>query len=67
MQPGSGEDPKLQGTLKNASYWGGQAANWLVLTILQPKAVAAYGLCSPAEAKRINYEDKCTLTVTSSR
>ena len=27
MQPGSGEDPKLQGTLKNASYQGGQAAN----------------------------------------
>ena len=27
MQPGSGEDPKLQGTLKNASYRGGWAAN----------------------------------------
>ena len=27
MQPGSGEDPKLQNTLKNASYRGGQAAN----------------------------------------
>ena len=27
MQPGSGEDPKLQGTLKNASYRGGRAAN----------------------------------------
>ena len=27
MQPGSGEDPKLQGTLKNASYQGGRAAN----------------------------------------
>ena len=27
MQPGSGEDPKLQNTLKNASYQGGWAAN----------------------------------------
>ena len=27
MQPGSGEDPELQNTLKNASYQGGQAAN----------------------------------------
>ena len=27
MQPGSGEDPKLQNTLKNASYQGGRAAN----------------------------------------
>ena len=27
MQPGPGEDPKLQGTLKNASYQGGRAAN----------------------------------------
>ena len=27
MRPGSGEDPKLQGTLKNASYQGGRAAN----------------------------------------
>ena len=27
MQPGSGEDPKLQNTLKNASYRGGRAAN----------------------------------------
>ena len=27
MPPGSGEDPKLQGTLKNASYRGGWAAN----------------------------------------
>ena len=55
MQLGSGEDPKLQGTLKNASYQGGWAANQLVLTIPQPKAVAAYGLCGPAQAKRINY------------
>ena len=27
MQPGSGEDPKLQSTPKNASYRGGRAAN----------------------------------------
>ena len=27
MQPGSGEDPELQNTLKNASYQGGWAAN----------------------------------------
>ena len=27
MWPRSGEDPKLQGTLKNASYRGGWAAN----------------------------------------
>ena len=27
MQPGSGKDPKLQGTLKNASYRGGRAGN----------------------------------------
>ena len=27
MQLRSGEDPKLQNTLKNASYQGGQAAN----------------------------------------
>ena len=27
MQPGSGEGPKLQNTLKNASYRGGRAAN----------------------------------------
>ena len=27
MQPRSGEDPKLQNTLKNASYQGGRAAN----------------------------------------
>ena len=27
MPPGSGEDPKLQNTLKNASYRGGRAAN----------------------------------------
>ena len=27
MQLGSGEDPELQNTLKNASYRGGRAAN----------------------------------------
>ena len=27
MQLGSGEDPELQNTLKNASYQGGRAAN----------------------------------------
>ena len=27
MQPGSGEDPKLQSTPKNASYHGGRAAD----------------------------------------
>ena len=27
MSPGSGEDPELQNTLKNASYRGGRAAN----------------------------------------
>ena len=26
------------------------------LTIPQPKEVAAYGLCGPAQAKQINYE-----------
>ena len=35
------------------------------LTIPQPKEVAAYGLCSPAQAKQIMKEDKRTLTVTS--
>ena len=68
MRPGSGEDPKLQSTLKNASYRGGRAANLIVLTIPQPKAVVAYGLCGPAQAKQTNYEeDKRTLTVTSGR
>ena len=27
MQPGPGEDPKLQSTPKNASYQGGRAAD----------------------------------------
>ena len=60
--------PKATKHTKNASYRGGRAADLIVLTIPQPKAVAAYGLCGPAQAKRINYEkDKCTLTVTSGR
>ena len=28
------------------------------LTIPQPRVVAAYGLCGPAQAKRINYEGR---------
>ena len=57
-----------------ARVWGGprateptEEARLLTdLTIPQPKEVAAYGLCGPAQAKQIMKEDKHTLTVTSS-
>ena len=37
------------------------------LTIPQPRAVAAYGLCGPAQAKRINYERRQTHTYCNKR
>ena len=52
MQLRSGEDPRLQDTLKNASYWGGRAANDLIIP--QPKVMAVHGLYGPAPAKQIN-------------
>ena len=54
MQLRSGDDPRLQNTLENASYRGGWAAN--DLTIPQPNVMAAYGLYSPAPAKQIKNE-----------
>ena len=54
MQLRSGDDPRLQDTLKNASYRGGQAANDLIIP--QPKVMVAYGLYGPAPAKQINNE-----------
>ena len=52
MQLRSGEDPRLQDTLKNASYRGGWAAKDLIIP--QPKVMAAHGLYGPATAKQIN-------------
>ena len=52
MQLRSGEDPRLQGTLKNASYQGGRAANDLIIP--RPKVMAVHGLYGPAPAKQIN-------------
>ena len=54
MQLRSGDDPRLQDTLKNASYRGGRAANDLIIP--QPKVMVAYGLYGPAPAKQINNE-----------
>ena len=62
MQLRSGDDPRLQNTLENASYRGGRAAN--DLTIPEPKVMAAYGLYGPALAKQIKNE-MSTLTITS--
>ena len=45
--------PRATKHIKNASYQGGRAADWIILTIPQLKVVAAYGLCGPAQAKRI--------------
>ena len=45
--------PKATKHTKNASYRGGRAADQIVLTIPQLKVVTAYGLCGPAQAKRI--------------
>ena len=37
------------------------------LTIPQPKVVAAYGLCGPAQAKQTNYERRQTHTYCNKR
>ena len=60
MQLRSGDDPRLQDTLKNASYQGGWAANDLIIP--QPKVMAAYGLYGPAPAKQMNNEIRQTHT-----
>ena len=65
MQLRSGDDPRLQDTLKNASYRGGQAANDLIIP--QPKVMAAYGLYGPAPAKQINNEMRQTHTYYNER
>ena len=54
--------PKATKHTKNASYRGGRAADWIFLTIPQPKAVAAYGLCGPAQAKLIKLWKRQTHT-----
>ena len=56
----SGDDPRLQNTLENASYQGGQAANDLIIP--QPKVMAAYGLYGPATAKQTKNEMRQTHT-----
>ena len=52
MQLRSGEDPRLQDTLKNASYHGGRAANDLIIP--QLKVMVVHGLYGPAPDKQIN-------------
>ena len=65
MQLRYGDDPRLQNTLENASYQGGQAAN--DLTIPQPKVMAAYRLYSPATAKQTKNEMRQTHTYCNKR
>ena len=60
MQLRSGDDPRLQNTLENASYRGGRAAN--DLTIPQLKVMVAYRLYGPAPAKQIKNEMRQTHT-----
>ena len=60
MQLLSGDDPRLQNTLENASYQGGRAAN--DLTIPQPKVMVVYGLYGPAMAKQTKNEMRQTYT-----
>ena len=52
---------------KNASYHGGRTANWIVLTIPQPKVVAAYGLGGPAQAKQIKLWERQMHTYCNKR
>ena len=65
-QLGFGEDPELQKHTKKMPPTE-EAGLLTDLTIPQPKEVAAYRLCGPAQAKQINYERRQTHTYYNKR
>ena len=66
-QLGSGEDPELRNTLKNASYRGGRAAKCFKYSPNRRRWRCTGYTVQPRLSKLIMKEDKHTLTMTSGR